>query len=423
MPSVLRSIAWKNFKQIQLNSARFPSIVGVLTLSMMLAHVLFAQHELVWSGPGVLLLKNGNVVQAKHISPRDKFVIVQLDDTAEVQIATDQVVHVAADVLSLYRLQTVNTSTWGVGEHFNVAKWCLRNGLIDEAYGHYMIVKRESSEHSKFKQFESEMREALLRDPMMRAALGPAHPFEKPDQLAEPPSRPNDTADNAEKPSNNFSFQKATLVQQDYFRRQIQPFLALRCGQAGCHGTLGKTEFHIARSGTLQGRSAGDVSLDSAVRYLQGDQLEKTILWQKATQRHGSQPAVGLDPKVVTERELLNRLRFWFDTLRSGTQGSSNSSNSMVQATSGQLNGAVPIIVAQPAPSIASPSAENPRASQPPSADARQPTNAPPEVGDELLALEREIAKLEAKELSRKPRERHDPEEFNRRYLNPLRSP
>ena len=205
---------------------------------------------------------------------------------------------------------------------------------------------------------------------------------------------------------------------QDYFRMHIQPFLALRCGQAGCHGAYGKSDFHVSKGGALQGQRSNDVSLDSAARFLDHENIEATTLWLKTTTAHGSQGAPSLTTTKAAERELLNRLRQWHLSVnRSNTvvvmspmvqvehiarapSSAEVSSNRMVVGTNASAKGIVREHENSPAPSTATVG-----------------TGAKlPEIGDELLALEREITKLEEKERAKKTSNRHDPEEFNRRF-------
>ncbi len=366
-----------------------------------------AEEEFVWTGPGCLLVKNGNVIHGENISTRNRSVIVRLDATAEIQFPFSQVVHIGKDPKSLYQFQVANTLKWEVGEHFLLAKWCLKNGLVEEAYEHYVQVKALSGSHSKFKQFEAELRENLLQDSVMQAALKAAYPdvyaatqaSSQHSNTELPKATPNKT------PSTIFAI---SPIHQDYFRRQVQPFLVLRCGQAGCHGPLGKTEFNIGKSGNLKGRPAGEASLESALKYLDQPQTEATQLWIKSTTRHGMQPTAALSVDDKAERELLERLRYWHQSMVSTPKASAP--RELVATNS-----------SSPTPMRMS---LNPTPISPPVAKSPNETNAPllSDVGSELLTLEREIAKLEEKEKARKqPTNRHDPEEFNRRYLNPLR--
>ncbi len=382
------------------------------------------ENEFSWSGPGVVLLKNGNVIAGNQIIPRDKVITIRLDETAKIQVASDQVVHIDTDVRALYNYQVTHTERWETGDHLQLSKWSLRNGLIEEAYAHYVEVKNRSPDHTKFKQLELELRQALMKDPVFQAATRTtfSNSASSASKLGEATQRLDENASEAD-PNNSKASGAASVIspiQQDYFRRQIQPFMVMRCGQAGCHGTLGKTDFHAAKGGSLKGRSAGEMSLESTIKFLKGNRLEETILWQKATNRHGLQSTAGLDPEDSTERELLQRLRTWHQSLSQPPTTSVSQTNSTPEPF---MSARIAKSNQTPPPAVPAQTKTNPSTNQEPSSIQSSPTTSLPDVGVELLALEREIAKLEAVEKSRKPTvDRHDPSEFNRLQTNPLRT-
>jgi hypothetical protein len=268
-----------------------------------------------------------------------------------------------------------------------------------------------SGSHTKFRQFETELREYLLQDPVMQAALKATYP-DSPD-VKKASSAVDDQAKNdATAEPKTSPVIAISPIHQDYFRRQVQPFMVLRCGQAGCHGPLGKTEFTIGKSGNLKGRPAGEISLESTLKFLDHPQTEATQLWVKATTRHGMQPASALSVDDKAERELLERLRYWHQSMVSSPKPIGPHAMLAANPLGRNGNSAAPNPIPEtpkPSPTIAKQNSEPPAMME-------------SDVGSELLALEREIAKLEEKEKSRKPAaNRHDPEEFNRRFLNPLR--
>ncbi|MDZ4850819.1 MAG: hypothetical protein SGI77_16145 [Pirellulaceae bacterium] len=378
------------------------SIVAVFILSSQV----IASDEFQWSGPGYVLLKNGNVLSASRIETQDKLVAVELDKTGQVRIPNKDIVVIGRNPLELYRYQVSKTAKWGAGEHWNLAKWCLRQGLFEQAHEHYEQLKKESGDHAKFKQLDAEMKQALLRDPVMKSALAAAFPtriVSTAFHITEKQQVGKIASSAAEATPLNVSPSAKTKAlplekdskrySQDYFRSQLQPLLAMRCGQAGCHGAFGKTEYHIAKSGSLHGQPAADISYASARSNMDNEILEATRLWLKATTAHGPQSVPSLSIQTESERELLDRMRIWHQGLYRTTTPSL-----MPKATANS----------QPKPDNAIPALTNQTRSTPAL-----------ELGDDLLELEREIAKLEVKERERKSANRHDPEAFNRRFGQP----
>ncbi len=387
--------------------------IRCLTWAMALisVHSVSADDEFVWSGPGCVLLKNGNVLSASDIVPQGKQIAIRLDKTGDVRIPSKDVVAIGRDKLELYHHQVSKTTRWEAGEHWQLAKWCLRQGLVEQSHIHYDQLKKLSGNHEKFKQLDSELRHSLLQDPVMKAALNSAFPREQVTSASHTETAQIDSSSLSKTgptkvtPSSGVKQDSITSVAnlnqnaQDYFRLHIQPFLAMRCGQAGCHGAYGRSDFHVAKAGVLHGQRSNDISLSSAVRFLDNENVEATKLWINATTSHGSQTTPSLTAKDSSERDLLNRLRLWHHAV----------AQSKATVTMS------PMVQVAQAPSM--PASANTSTSHNP---AQTPAMAVgvtlPEIGDELLLLEKEIAKLEEKEQARKSTRRHDPEEFNRRF-------
>ncbi len=420
---------------------RYGSIRCLAWILVSLAiHSVVADDELVWSGPGCVLLKNGNVLSAKDVAPQSSHIAVRLDQTGEVRIPKKDVVAIGRDRLELYYYQVSKTTRWGAGEHWQLAKWCLRQGLIEQSQGHYEQLKQLSGDHTKFKQLDSELKHALLQDPVMKAALKSVIPSEQVSSASQASATQFDAQPKpltSSHPANQESSQRSISTDrytQDYFRAQIQPFLAMRCGQAGCHGAYGTSNFHVAKNGSLHGQRSNEISLDSTVRFLDNENVEATQLWLKATTTHGLQSAPSLTTKISAERDLLNRLRHWHQSIyRTST---ALQMSTMVNFANKQGLASQPPLLAPLAPSSGRWGEGEGR--QPKNAflngenispqnlegmsqhRAATPNASPvvtlPEIGGELLALEREIAKLEEKDRAKKASTRHDPDEFNRRF-------
>ena len=385
-----------------------------------------ADGEISWSGPGCVLLKNGNVLSASNITTQGQNIAVRLDQTGEVRIPNKDVAAIGRDKLELYNYQVSASKEWGAGEHWHLAKWCLRQGLVEQSKTHYDKLKLLSGDHAKFKQLDAELKHALLQDPVMKAALKTFFPGETTYAASDKKSNSNSTGElviaasdqsNSALPNEKGSIARDFATDryaQDYFRQQLQPFLSMRCGQAGCHGAFGKSEFHIAKSGSMFGRRSVDIGYTSAARFLDSENVEATTLWIKATTAHGLQVVPSLDAKIPAERELLNRLQRWHQAIsRNNSPVSMPNTN---QATPHAPTSASPPSSTKTMHSISKPFNSNIMTGFTDTSNSKEPASLPPEIQGELLTLEREIAKLEEKERARKIPNRHDPEEFNRRF-------
>ena len=99
------------------------------------------------------------------------------------------------------------------------------------------------------------------------------------------------------------------------FQNSILPVLVSRCGQSGCHGLLGKTEFHIYQPVGDQSASVLARDLDEVLRYIDRDRIQESPLLAYATKAHGIQRNPSLNQSRDDERALIERINFWVKSL------------------------------------------------------------------------------------------------------------
>ncbi|MCY2975928.1 MAG: hypothetical protein NTW52_14830 [Planctomycetota bacterium] len=381
-----------------------------------------------WSGPGFVLLKSGNVIHGDVIT-QGNGLLVRLDNTGEINLGSSNVVAVKESLLGLYDYQVARVVRWESGEHWNLAKWCLRNGLMDQAYYHYLKLKAVAGSHPSFKRMEAEIKSELLLDPVVKEALrarnvqqASANPTSlasndespKPSPEAVPISELAKIEVNTPKVKSAVDTSHLVLDRytQEFFRQQVYPFLVLKCGQAGCHGGSGKSEFQITRSGSQRNRRTSDASLATTIQYVVDSNFEQTPLFSKATAAHGNRNNAPLEMNTPADRELVERLRYWHAALHRNTYrpiASPQVANAVRPtqefprlASNGNAAPTSPVPMSNPA--------------QVPAQVMVEPNTLVPEVGSGLLMLEREIAKLEAIEKARKTCDLHNPAEFNKQF-------
>lgn len=381
-----------------------------------------------WSGPGYVLLKSGNVLHGDVIT-QGNGLLVRLDDTGEINLSSSNVVAVKESLLGLYDYQVARVVRWESGEHWNLTKWCLRNGLMDQAHYHYLKLKDVAGNHPSFKRMEAEIKSELLLDPVVKEALRARNiqqastnptPLASNDESSKPISEAVPSSERAKievnTPKAKSSIDTSHLVldryTQEFFRQQVYPFLVLKCGQAGCHGGSGQSEFQITRSGSQRNRRTSDTSLAATIQYVVDSNFEQTPLFSKATAAHGNRNNAPLEMNTPADRELVERLRYWHAALHRNT---SRPIASPQVANAGRPAQEFPRLASNGNGAPASP-VSLPNPAQAPAQVMVEPNTLVPEVGSGLLMLEREIAKLEAIEKARKTRDLHDPAEFNKQF-------
>ncbi len=197
---------------------------------------------------GVLLLRNGEVLQGK---------IVRVGDFYYVAVANGQVRIRSADVETAcrtlqegYLFKRQNIRLPSAQEHLNLGQWCVRHGLVEEA--------------------QRELAEAVR--------LQPDHPLvpllQRRIEIARQPAL-LPTASNLESPLKGDSSELESWVRTlppvvvEQFTQSVQPILLNNCTAAGCHGPSEKNRFSLLKPPSGQ----------SATRRLTQRNLANTFQW------------------------------------------------------------------------------------------------------------------------------------------------
>jgi hypothetical protein len=294
-----------------------------------------------YEGPGSILLQNGNVLTGQ-IRCQGSRVVIGMDRNSSLTLDDKQIDAIGPDVLSLYEHQRKGVRVWGTGEHWHLAHWCIKQGLLEKAIVHYEAIEAQGASTPQFKQIEHMLREALLADEKVRKAIG-IQPSQVDSQIkTDDHSQSTVVQASAEIPKLKEipSQSKAPnglhsgLLEHDdwarheipgYIRKVFQtsvvPILVARCGQSGCHGMLGKSEFHIYQPIGDQAASILAKDLDSVLRYIDRDHVHESPLLAYASQSHGIQKNPSLNPARADERELIERISRWVKTLTLSQKG------------------------------------------------------------------------------------------------------
>ena len=277
-----------------------------------------------------LLLKNGNVLKGTIRAEKER-VSVALDGNSIVYVESKQVSFIGSSLESIYQHQRSSVRQWGTGEHWQLAQWCIQHGLIDRAIEHYEVLKQSASDSPRFKQLEHMLRQALLAEETVQQAV---HLKAKPTESSTSSGQPSESSDviqaNAESPrrmtipgeagqekegkANSNAHEIPGYIRKT-FQSSILPVLVSRCGQSGCHGMLGKSDFHIYQPVGEQAAITLARDLDEVLRYIDRDRIEESQLLSYATKPHGIQRNPSLNPSRADERVLIERINFWVKSL------------------------------------------------------------------------------------------------------------
>ncbi len=299
----------------------------VLGSSLILANVVADQPTA--SEPRFLLLRNGNVLKGVVRSEKDR-VSIAADGNSTLYVEAKQVAFIGPTLDSLYQHQRSGVRQWGTGEHWQLAHWCIQQGLIDHAIEHYQVLEGSASESPRFKQLEHSLREALLAEEPVKQAVSQQSPITLPapfESKRQPESSPVTKA-SAETPrlksvpveanhesSETWNKHEIPGYIRKTFQNSILPVLVSRCGQSGCHGLLGKSDFHVYQPIGDQSASTLARDLDEVLRYVDRERMPESPLLAYATKAHGIQRNPSLNPARADERALIERISFWVKSL------------------------------------------------------------------------------------------------------------
>ncbi len=402
------------------------------------------------NGPGVVLLKNGEVING-DVRSFDNTLQILLDDTGSVSLPSAQVAYVGVNLNDVYNHQFRSVKRWTVGDHFQLARWCLKNKLFDAAMSHYQYLQTEIPDRPEFKQFDMELRVAILAEPSFREALIAAGvlPPDAPEKAgaesagANPPEQAaagNQAGMTDEERSSLASSKAAAIVRlsandQNIFAHDIQPVLSNSCARAACHGAFGSTRFNLLDSRNMDLRVAMKQNLQTFSTYIMhhkgaaDSSPENHPLFTKSVAAHGQLINDPLDVTNVQHQRYIEQLRLWIARANSAPE-----LNSSELATSSRIasaphfwsnspivdSGSIASSSNQPA-SFVAPTFREPMSLESTPRRAGQPLspNQPMLAGNEIESLAKAISRMEEIEKNRaEKKDPFDPDEFNSQFSN-----
>lgn len=323
---------------------------------------------------GVLLLKNGHVMQGGVTKAGDYFVLT-LGKTGEIRLPATDVETQCLDLDDAYRYQAALLSGKKADPHLTLAEWCLRYGLPTQAEDQLNFARQVEPENPRIKQLEQRLKLAAEIPAAGGAKAAASSTTVSSKQLDE-------TLEELPKGS----VEKFSVV--------IQPMLINRCGANGCHGPAAKSNFHLLRpsSGQMMTKRFTQRNLFTVLQYLDKESPEESRLVTVPQERHGGTQTPVFDKR---SQHQLDDLIAWAKHLAPRpTQVSLPSSINPMQT-----------LLSQPK------SAGERPALEPVEQSAGRRSRAPriPTVND--------VKKEEGIREAKAPRDPFDPEIFNQKYL------
>ncbi len=294
------------------NCCRMQSLARSVTSILLActATVLCLDSAIGQSTQAVVLLKNDRVLEGEVEKRGDSFAL-KIATASQVMLPKDQVQYIGTSKLDLYQYKLRGILKPSAGDHFKLSRWCMVNGLLDEAVVHYLQAAAWNGDNPSVKRLAVELKEQLLKVPEFRDYLGlPAV-----DPSNQGGSAVSLAAARVTKGGAEESFvQQAGGVQElppqevvAVFSERIQPILINRCSQAACHGGQTKTPLRMIEPHSRFGPQTSTNNLKSVLAYVP-DRDGISPLISYATRAHGLQRRPGVE---LAESQLLAELRNW----------------------------------------------------------------------------------------------------------------
>lgn len=331
---------------------------------------------------GVLVLRNGQIITG-GVTRAGDFYVVTLGENAEIRQPAVEVEAFCASLDEAYEFKRGHLAGAGVRPHLDLAEWCLRHNLHARCAEQLVAAMRIAPEDERLLQLERRLKLSVESPPAVTA-----------------PNPASTAAISAQQLDDALRALPRGSVEK--FSGTVQPILLNRCGANQCHGPNAKSEYSLLRppEGQIASRRFTQRNLYATLRYLNPSDPEASPLVVKAQQRHGMALTAVFDKHTQNQ---LAELIGWAKLSVAASPPAAprtigTAATTLSQpATSTPPSGGKGVLPSDPPAKGSSPSNVEVKAMRPsldPGTDAR------PTAGPERFV----------------PKDRFDPELFNRRY-------
>lgn len=263
---------------------------GMAAWALLAALPLAAAEPVLTPQQGLLLLRNGNVMQGAVTRAGDYYIVI-FGDGGEARLAAADVETLCVDLEDAYRYRAATLVGRGAAPHLDLALWCLRHDLVHQAGEQLLAAMRREPTHRGIAAVERKIKLALERpkSPPVRQA--------NPSQAA-----------SAEQIERAMSSLPPGTVER--FAASVQPILLNRCAAGGCHGGSARSDFRLLRppGGLSPSKRFTERNLYAVLAYLDKENFEQSPLLTVPQSQHGSTLAAVFDKRT---RHQLDELTAW----------------------------------------------------------------------------------------------------------------
>jgi len=229
---------------------------------------------------GVLLLRNGHVLEGKITRVGDRYHLVV--DGGAIQVRTSEVEFCCRDLEEGFLDKKARIQPGSVHDRLELAQWCQRHGLLGHAAEQLAEAMGLDPAHPMIPLVQRRVELSRQQEPSTRPPARPSVEVPSPDDL--------DRLTQGMPPGS-----------VETFTRTVQPLLLNHCSAAGCHGPGSQSKFSLLRmpSGRPASRRLTQRNLHSTLERIDRDNPAASPLLTAPIRPHGSAPGA-----IFTDHDL-----------------------------------------------------------------------------------------------------------------------
>jgi hypothetical protein len=251
---------------------------------------------------GVLVLRNGNVLPGQ-VTKLSGYYRIELGGSS-FRVPADQVEISCGTVAEAYEIRRSRRAGWSADSHVDLATWCLRNNLPDQAAREILDVRTTDPSNSALAGLETQLKQAF--DGRAQADEAKTHASAAPVGSAATPTHVDEAVEGGNLPD-------VDVAEQAQFVRNIQPMLIHSCATGGCHAASAAEPMRLDRWALDGGGNPMLVrrNLAEVLAQINSEDPEESPLLRHGHVAHGRgkapRPSRPLDARQTAI------LKFWID--------------------------------------------------------------------------------------------------------------
>ena len=243
---------------------------------------------------GVVVLRNGNVLAGavRHAGP---FYFIE-QSGASLQVSAEQVEMACGSLAEAYELRRRDRVGASADAHLELARWCLRHSLLDQAAREVLDARTRDAGHPALASLDAQIRQMLEIEASRR---------ERAEQLPAAATPLADAANDA--PASAAALLDPSQEAQYQFVRSIQPMLIHGCATGGCHQPDSPQQMRLDRW-ALDGNGNPDRirrNLDAILAQINPEDPASSPVMLRARQAHGARKGELSKPLATYQAALL----------------------------------------------------------------------------------------------------------------------